>query len=582
MKSSISLILAFLFLGSISCQVPSLTQKDKLKKELEEVFQESKSVGAAVLLTNSDSVVFQQYFGYADLASKRKVDAQSLFGVGSITKTFTTLAVLKLIEEGKFELEDKLSDILPEIELKNKWSSSHPLRLYHLLEHTSGFDDLHPKDWTYPLHDDNFDLDQAIDLTANSMIPRWKPGSRFAYSNVNFVLAGYIVDKFSPRGYDAFMREKVFDPMEMDASSLLKEELNPEHLAKSYGPNNKVKEFKHIIARPAGSVFSSAEEMGKFMRMMLKQKEDFLSSKSFSEMETHHSIADFSDTHNGFRLGLRPSFQNGRLWLGHGGAYNNYKAAFYYHKELDLGIFMVTNGPNSVKCLSGLETKIFDHVAKRSDSAENELAETVDNPHHFTGYYNFGSPRVQLLYPFGEYFTMGLTIKENDGQLFISGSGQPERALHPKGDGRFSFSSRGEGFDLIFPQDESGVLYSSLGFYYEKTSYSALMLLAGSLIFALLLALSSQLVVLARIIYRVKTDAKIFRSEYLLGASSSLLFAGILCFLFGTTQANLHEPQFMSVILFLSSIFFPILAIAGLFFWIKDGKDMKRLNWSYQ
>ncbi|MEM8892176.1 MAG: hypothetical protein AAGD28_29625, partial [Bacteroidota bacterium] len=327
---------------------------------------------------------------------------------------------------------------------------------------------------------------------------------------------------------------------------------------------------------------SSAEEMGKFMRMMLKQPESFLSESSFAEMETHHSIADFQATHNGFRLGLRPTFQKGRLWLGHGGAYNNYKSVFYYNQELDLGIFIVTNGPNSVNCLNGLEKKLFEHVAEKGTSEEKVDSVYLENPDQFTGYYNFGSPRVQLLYPFGEYFTQGLLIKEKDGQLFISGNGQPDKALHPKGEGRFSFNSQGEGFDLIFPQDQPGVLYSSLGFYYEKKSYSGMMLLAGSLILSVLLALSSQLVFLIRMFYRVKADARIFLSEYFLAASSSLIFIGMLCFLLGTTQTNLHEPQFMSVILFLASTVFPFLAAAGLFFWMKDGKEMKALNWGYQ
>ena len=109
-----------------------------------------------------------------------------------------------------------------------------------------------------------------------------------------------------------------------------------------------------------------------------------------------------------------------------------------------------------------------------------------------------------------------------------------------------------------------------------------MMLLAGSLILAVLIALSSQLVFFIRMFYRVKAETRIFQSEYFLAGSSSLLFVGMLCFLLGTTQANLHEPQFMSVILYFASLVFPFLAAAGLLFWVKDGKEMKRLNWSYQ
>lgn len=566
----------------ISCGNGFLEKKEKLEDELEEVLRSTKGVGAAVILTQSDSVIFQKHLGYADLAAEKKVDSFSLFGVGSITKTFTSLAILKLMEEGKFELEDNISDILPSLPLKNKWSNTHPLKLIHLLEHTSGFDDLHPKDWSFPVENDDFGLDESTELVKNSMIPRWEPGTRFAYSNVNYVLAGYIVDAFSPKGYDAYIRDNIFTPLGMNSTTARSDEINPEYLAKSYNPDGTARDFKHIIARPAGSIFSSTEEMGKFMRMLLKQPVGFLSDESFQELEKHHSIAAFEGTENGFRLGLMPTFQNGYIWLGHGGAYNNYKSVFYFNRELDLGVFIVSNGPNSSQTLMRLEDKVFNHIEKSPIIDPPLNAAPISSPEKYTGFYSFGSPRIQLLYPFTDFFTNGIHITAYDGRLFMKGSNDEERPLYLKGEGRFSFHPEKADFQWIFPKDNPGSLYSSLGFYYQKRSYSGMMLLAGSLILASLIVVSSLLVFFIRMFYKIRSRSKLFKSEYFLASSSALLFTGVCCFLLATIQPNLHQPQLPSVGLYLASLTFPFLAAIGLFFWIKDGKGMKNLNWIFQ
>lgn len=327
MKFSQKLLIGLISILFFSCDGLEHPVKNlpELDDGLEKAFRKSKSVGAAVVLTRSDSVVFEKYLGHADLESSSPVTNKSLFGIGSISKSFASLAILKLLEEGKFELDDKISELLPDLLFHNTYRHSHPLRLVHLLEHTSGFDDLRPKDWTYPVADDNFSLEEAVGLTRNSMSPRWAPGTRFAYSNVNYLLLGYIIDEYSDHGYDTFLREQIFSPLGMDNSSARSDELDPDQIAKSYRNRDEALAFKHIIARPAGSIFSSGEEMTKFLQMLLKQPEDFLAAESFAKLEKHHSISAFEGTENGFRLGLRPTYKNGRLWLGHGGAINNYK-----------------------------------------------------------------------------------------------------------------------------------------------------------------------------------------------------------------------------------------------------------------
>lgn len=322
--------------------------------------------------------------------------------------------------------------------------------------------------------------------------------------------------------------------------------------------------------------------MAKFLQVMLKQPDDFLSTASFAELEKHHSIPAFSATENGFRLGLKPTYKNGRLWLGHGGAINNYKSIFHYNRELDLGLFVVSNGPNSPKCLELLEKEVFKYIAKLGQTDSFIVHQPVEHPEKYTGYFSFGSPRVQLLYPFAEFFTEGIRIKDYDGRLFLVDKEKNERPLYRTAPGRFSINPQEAGFEMVFPQDQPGVMYSSLGFYYQKSSHSGLVILAGALLLSLLLALFSQLIFFFRVFYQFKGKTRVLPAEYFLAGSSFLLVLGIVAFLFTPLLENLHEPQLSSIFLYLSSLIFPFLAAAGLLLWIKDAKNFKALNWTFQ
>ena len=109
---------------------------------------------------------------------------------------FVGLAVLKLIEESKLSLNDKLSDLVPEIEYKNQWQATHPIKLVHLLEHTTGWDASHMPEYNHNISQP-VTLKEGLDYHPHSRQSKWIPGSRMGYSNAGTAAAAKNCFSFS-------------------------------------------------------------------------------------------------------------------------------------------------------------------------------------------------------------------------------------------------------------------------------------------------------------------------------------------------------------------------------------------------
>ena len=117
-----------------------------LRNAIEAVLHETRTPGAGIAIVSRDESEWAAGLGVADVARKTAATAETLFRIGSISKSFAALAALKLQEEGKLKLTDTVRQWLPELAFTNPWESTDPVRLVHLMEHTTGFDDIHLKE----------------------------------------------------------------------------------------------------------------------------------------------------------------------------------------------------------------------------------------------------------------------------------------------------------------------------------------------------------------------------------------------------------------------------------------------------
>src|SRR5437879_13689555 len=188
----------------------------ELQQAIKEVLENEHVPGAGVALVANGVVLWCGGIGDADIATKRAVNCDTEFRVGSISKTFVALALLKLQEEGRINLYARLQDVAPEIPFKNRREAMHPVRIVNLLEHTAGFDDMEPSE-VYNVHDRyDFPLLEVFKRFMKPQIARWPPGTRMSYSNPGNAIAGYLIEKVAGKPFDQYIREAFLRPMGME------------------------------------------------------------------------------------------------------------------------------------------------------------------------------------------------------------------------------------------------------------------------------------------------------------------------------------------------------------------------------
>ena len=168
--------------------------------------------GAAVIVIQSGKVVLERGYGLADLTKKARINTKTVFDIGSVSKQFTAMAVMMLVERGKLRYTDTLTEFFPEFQ-----SDARQITVRQLLHHTSGI-----RDYTLvwgeskklkgnePRTNEN-----AVKFLAGQQQLRFLPGQRWEYSNSNYVLLAQIVSKVSGEPFPQFVRENIFQPLGM-------------------------------------------------------------------------------------------------------------------------------------------------------------------------------------------------------------------------------------------------------------------------------------------------------------------------------------------------------------------------------
>lgn len=167
--------------------------------------------GAAVLVAHEGRVIHRAATGLADLSTGRPLAADDAFYLASLAKPFTGLAVTMLSAEGKLGLDDRVREYLPDLP---SWADS--VTIADLLGHTSGVPDYYPSiDWARV---ERFTNDDVIEIVARMPEPVFEPGTRFGYSNSNYVLLAELVQRVSGASLGSFLSTRVFEPLDMEST----------------------------------------------------------------------------------------------------------------------------------------------------------------------------------------------------------------------------------------------------------------------------------------------------------------------------------------------------------------------------
>ncbi|MEE9408490.1 MAG: serine hydrolase domain-containing protein [Polaribacter sp.] len=205
-----STILFFLYAFSFNTsQAQSL--ESKIDNILSKQFKSNES-GASALVAKDGEIIYRKAFGKANLELNVDMTSDNVFQVGSITKQFTSVSILMLLEEGKLSLEDEITKFIPDYPTSGK-----KITVHHLLTHTSGI-----KSYTSM---QSFGKVMTIDESPLKFIDFFKnepmdfdPGEKYKYNNSGYFILGYIIEKVSGLSYQKFIQQRIFDKINMNSS----------------------------------------------------------------------------------------------------------------------------------------------------------------------------------------------------------------------------------------------------------------------------------------------------------------------------------------------------------------------------
>jgi CubicO group peptidase (beta-lactamase class C family) len=374
----------------------------ELEQAIRKVLAETKTPGVGISIVSRDRVLWTAGIGKSDVAKGIDVTPDTLFRIGSVSKSFASLSVLKLEEQGKLHLTDTAHSRAPEIAFQNPWESTDPVRIVHLLEHTAGFDDLHFRE--YANNDPTpLTLRQGLDYHPDSRISRWRPGTAMSYCNSGPAFAAYIVEKVTGQRFEDYVKENFFRPLHMDTADYLLTPAVEKKLTSLYHPDGKTPyHYWHILMRPAGSINASAREMANYVQFFLNRGSvggvQLVSRASIDRMErpetTLAARAGMSST--GYGLSNYVTITDGFVYHGHNGGVEGGLTELAYLPDQGVGYVFFVNAANSAfQKISKLIRRYLTHdLAKPALPSAASL--NRDSVRPFLGYLEPVTPRQEI------------------------------------------------------------------------------------------------------------------------------------------------------------------------------------------
>ncbi|HEY6328086.1 MAG TPA: serine hydrolase domain-containing protein [Blastocatellia bacterium] len=314
---------------------PSL--RDKIDKVANDALAKTGVPSASVALVKDGQVVYVNAYGHARIQPATPASPDMRYCVGSISKQFTAAAILFLQEQGKLSLDDKVGKFIPDLTRANE------VTIRQILSHTSGYQDYWPQDYVMPFMLEPVTARQILDQWARKPLD-FDPGTKWQYSNTNYVIAGVIVEKASGMPILQFLDEKIFDPLGMKSVTDTDQQKlaggDPTgYLRYALGPLRQApKEGKGWLFA-AGELAMTPQDLAKWDISIMNQS--LLTPRSYLDFESETVLKDGLGTHYG--LGVDIISQAGRRMLSHSGEVSGFTAQNTVYPDDHIAIVVLTN-----------------------------------------------------------------------------------------------------------------------------------------------------------------------------------------------------------------------------------------------
>ncbi|CAN5423179.1 hypothetical protein BH09PLA1_BH09PLA1_27230 [soil metagenome] len=330
------------FVASARAEAPAVSLEARLDRLVLDYYPAANEPGAAVLVTVDGKLVLRKAYGLADLENGVKLTPDMIFRIGSITKQFTSVGILQLVQAGRVSLDDSITKYVPDFDTSGK-----TITIEHLLTHTSGI----PNITALP----DFEAQMSKDFSPSQNIARlagkpleFNPGEQFQYSNTNYLLLGMVIEKVSGKRYAEYFDASIAKPLGLADTRYSRDASDDAPLTPRHAHGYELDDSgKWLPARPlsmtqpfaAGAIESTVDDLAKWTQALMDGKvvDPKLLESAWTPYKPSERPSDY-----GYGWSIRT--EAGERWIGHNGGINGFQSAAVWIPEKKVFVAILRNG----------------------------------------------------------------------------------------------------------------------------------------------------------------------------------------------------------------------------------------------
>ncbi len=428
----------FLILG-----ISTIGFAQNLEKQFDQMLNEQylpSEPGATALVAVNGKIVYHKAFGMANLELDVRMEPEMILEIGSITKQFTSVSILMLMEQGKLNLDDDITNFIEDYP-----THGHHISIHHLLTHTSGIKSYTSMESWAPIWRTDFKPIELIDFFKNEPID-FAPGEEYRYNNSAYFILGYIIEKASGQTYEEFVETNIFKPLGMESSLYGSSSEIIKKRAYGYQKNETYVNAEYLsLTQPyaAGSLMSTVEDLFIWNRAIRSNK--LLKQESIELAFTNYELNNGDTINYGYGWGLNEI--NGSPTIEHSGGIFGYVTNSIYLPNEDVFVAIYSNcdcnGPTEVSTKMAAIA-----IGKPYLGQEDVISVKSENLKKLVGVYDFSDSSTRII-----------TVQDN--QLYSQRPGSSKFKLFPTKKNIFSFENSFATIQFQEKGDEIKALFSN-------------------------------------------------------------------------------------------------------------------------
>lgn len=319
--------------------ISTIVFAQKLEKQFDQMLNEQylpDEPGATAIVAINGKIVYHKAFGMANLELDVKMEPDMVLEIGSITKQFTAVSILMLMEQGKLDLDDDITKFIEDYP-----AHGHHISIHHLLTHTSGIKSYTSMESWAPVWRKDFEAKELIDFFKNEPMD-FAPGEEWRYNNSAYFILGYIIEKASGQTYEAFVETNIFEPLEMQSSLYGSNSEIIKKRAYGYQENEKYVNAEYLsLTQPyaAGSLMSTVGDLYLWNRAIRSNK--LVKQESIELAFTNYELNNGEKINYGYGWGINEI--NGSQTVEHSGGIFGYVTNSIYLPSEDVFVAIFSN-----------------------------------------------------------------------------------------------------------------------------------------------------------------------------------------------------------------------------------------------